>query len=214
MTRVAVVVPTFRSAEDISDKVSRVLIAGLFLALAWRLGLDFVETQRPTDLLLLVGQALVVIFTLIRRPAHSIDRRMVARFVTTISMLLPLFVRPSTTPGIISEALATSIVAFGLAIVVGGKISLGSSFGVLPANRGVMERGLYRFVRHPIYLGYLITHVPFLAAHPSGWNAAVLITGDVALVVRAFYEEQTLGQDPQYVRYCRSVKWRLLPGIC
>ena len=63
-----------------------------------------------------------------------------------------------------------------------------------------MERGLYRIVRHPIYLGYLLTHIPFLAAHPSGWNVAVLVAGDAALIVRALYEEQTLGRDPQYVR--------------
>ncbi len=97
---------------------------------------------------------------------------------------------------------------------MGGKISLGYSFGLLPANRGVMERGLYRIVRHPIYLGYLLTHIPFLAAHPSGWNAAVLLVGDAALIVRALYEEKTLGRDPQYVRYCQTVKWRLVPGIC
>ena len=85
---------------------------------------------------------------------------------------------------------------------------------MLPANRGVMVRGLYRIVRHPIYLGYLLTHAPFLAAHPSGWNLAVLLIGDIALIVRALYEEETLGQDPQYVQYCRTVRWRLVPGIC
>ena len=106
------------------------------------------------------------------------------------------------------------LLGIGLMVVVGGKISLGYSFGLLPANRGVMERGLYRIVRHPIYLGYLLTHIPFLAAHPSGWNAAVLLVGDAALIVRALYEEQTLGRDPQYVQYCQTVKWRIVPGIC
>ncbi len=202
------------SVADFGETSSKVLIAGLFLALAWRLGHDFVQTQRPTDLLMLVGEALVVVLTCLRRPAQTVDRRAVVRIVTFVSLLLPMMVRPSAGPGLISEAAAASMAALGLAIVVAGKISLGWSFGLLPANRGVMERGLYRIVRHPIYLGYLLTHAPFLMAHPSGWNLVALLVGDTALFVRALYEEATLGRDPQYVQYCRTVKWRLVPGIC
>ena len=29
----------------------------------------------------------------------------------------------------------------------------------MPANRGIVCTGIYRVVRHPIYLGYSITHV-------------------------------------------------------
>jgi protein-S-isoprenylcysteine O-methyltransferase Ste14 len=196
------------------ENLSRLLVGALFLTLAWRLLRDFLDTNRATDLLLLVGEALVVVLTCLRRPASVVDRRSVVRLVTAVSMTLPLLSQPARIAPILPEAAAATLLGLGLLIVVGGKISLGYSFGLLPANRGVMERGLYRIVRHPIYLGYLLTHVPFLAAHPSGWNAAVLLLGDAALIVRALYEEETLGRDPQYVRYCQSVKWRLLPGIC
>ena len=197
-----------------SETCSRIMVGGLFFALAWRLLGDFLETSRATDLLLLVGEALVVVLTCLRRPASVVDRRPLVRLVTAVSMMFPLLSKPAHVAPIIPEAAAAMLVGVGLLVVVGGKISLGYSFGLLPANRGVMERGLYRFVRHPIYLGYLLTHIPFLAAHPSGWNAAVLLAGDAALIVRALYEEETLGRDPQYVRYCQSVKWRLVPGIC
>lgn len=197
-----------------SENLSRVLVGTLFLTLAWRLLGDFLETNRATDLLLLVGEALVVVLTCLRRPASVVDRRAAVRLVTAVSMTFPLLSQPARIAPILPEAAAATLLGLGLLIVVGGKISLGYSFGLLPANRGVMERGLYRIVRHPIYLGYLLTHIPFLAAHPSGWNAAVLLIGDGALVVRALYEEETLGRDPQYVRYCQTVKWRLLPGIC
>lgn len=203
-----------RFVADRAETVSRLLVGALFLALAWRLGVDFAKTQRVTDLLLLVGEGLVVILTCIRRPAHIVDRRSSARLVTTLSMLAPLLVRPSSASPFMSEAAATTVAALGLAVVVGGKMSLGTSFGLLPANRGVMVGGLYRFVRHPIYMGYLLTHIPFLAAHPSSWNLMVIVVGDAALIVRALYEEKTLGTDPQYVRYCQIVKWRLVPGIC
>jgi protein-S-isoprenylcysteine O-methyltransferase Ste14 len=193
---------------------SRVLVGALFFLLAWRLLGDFMVTGRATDLLLLVGEALVVVLTCLRRPASVVDRRPLVRLVTAVSMTFPLLSKPAQTAPIIPETAAAMLLGIGLLVVVGGKMSLGYSFGLLPANRGVMERGLYKIVRHPIYLGYLLTHIPFLAAHPSGWNAAVLLAGDAALIVRAFYEEKTLGHDPKYVRYCETVRWRLVPGIC
>jgi protein-S-isoprenylcysteine O-methyltransferase Ste14 len=196
------------------DNWSRVLVGALFFALAWRLLGDYMQTNRATDLLLLVGEALVVVLTCLRRPASVVDRRPMVRLVTAVSMTFPLLSEPAHVAPILTEAAAAMMLGLGLLVVVGGKISLGYSFGLLPANRGVMERGLYRVVRHPIYLGYLLTHIPFLAAHPSGWNAAVLLAGDAALIVRALYEEETLGRDPQYVRYCQTVKWRIVPGIC
>ena len=203
-----------RLSSRACENWSRLLVGALFFTLAWRLLGDFLETNRATDLLLLVGEALVVVLTCLRRPASVVDRRPVVRLVTAISMTFPLLSAPTRLEPIIPEAAAATLLGLGLLVVVGGKMSLGYSFGLLPANRGVMERGLYRIVRHPIYLGYLLTHIPFLAAHPSAWNAAVLLAGDAALIVRALYEEQTLGRDPQYVRYCQAVKWRLVPGIC
>ena len=207
------VAPRSRLLEGLPETTARVVIGGLFMALAWRLGGDFLKTGRPTDLLLLVGESLVVILTCLRRPAVAIDHRTAARLVTAASMVSPLMVRPVQQGGVIPDTAAASLAVFGLLLVIAGKMSLGYSFGLLPANRGVIERGLYRVIRHPIYLGYLLTHAPFLAAHPSAWNLSVMILGDAALIVRASYEEETLSQDPQYRRYCEVVRWRLIPRV-
>ena len=74
-----------------------------------------------------------------------------------------------------AEAVTVTISACGLIVVIGGKVSLGRSFGLMPANRGVVSTGLYRLVRHPIYMGYLITHVGFVAANPTIWNLMTLV---------------------------------------
>ncbi|MEO5740304.1 MAG: hypothetical protein ABIS29_06890, partial [Vicinamibacterales bacterium] len=129
---------------------SRTMVGALFLLLAWRLLGDFMLTGRATDLLLLVGEALVVVLTCLRRPASIVDRRPLVRLVTAVSMTFPLLSKPAQVAPMIPEAAAAMLLGIGLLVVVGGKISLGYSFGLLPANRGVMERGLYRIVRHPI----------------------------------------------------------------
>ena len=72
---------------------------------------------------------------------------------------------------------------------------------------------MYRFVRHPIYLGYLVTHVAFLVASPSAWNIVALVIADGALLARAVCEEQTLAMDPAYREYQTRVGWRVLPGV-
>jgi protein-S-isoprenylcysteine O-methyltransferase Ste14 len=68
-------------------------------------------------------------------------------------------------------------------------------------------------VRHPIYMGYLVTHVAFLVANPTPWNIITLFVADLALMVRAVYEERVLAQDDAYREYQQKIRWRVAPGI-
>jgi len=68
-------------------------------------------------------------------------------------------------------------------------------------------------VRHPIYTGYLITHVAFFIADPIPWNAVVILIADTALILRALMEERVLSNDVEYQGYCRRVGWHLVPGV-
>ena len=98
--------------------------------------------------------------------------------------------------------------------MIAGKLSLGRSFGLMPANRGIVSTGLYRLVRHPIYMGYLVTHVAFVAANPTPWN--MLTAGErrtSALLARAVCEERTLARDRAYREYQQVVRWRVMPGV-
>jgi protein-S-isoprenylcysteine O-methyltransferase Ste14 len=133
--------------------------------------------------------------------------------MTTLSLAGPPLLRANSETGFVSDAATAMISAVGLALVVLGKITLGRSFGVVPANRGVVVRGPYSFVRHPIYTGYLITHVGFMVANPLPWNAIVIVIADIALVVRALMEEKVLSADVEYQGYCRRVGWHLVPGV-
>jgi len=197
----------------VGDLLARGIVAGLFLALAANLFNDFMQTGHVTGLLLLASELLVAVFTMTRRRTNDVDRSMKALLLTGTSVLGPALLRASTGNALAPDALTVTVSAVGLLIVVAGKLTLGRSFGIVPANRGVVTGGPYDLVRHPIYLGYMITHLAFLVAHPSLQNLIVLAIADAALVARALVEERTLEKDSLYQAYCRRVGWHLVPGV-
>lgn len=198
---------------DLRETAAKVGLGALMLVLAYRLWGDFQATGHITGLLLLVSELLVVVLTIVRRPASIIDRSWQARVIAGVSILGPPLVRPIVNAQLVPDLYTAALSMCGLAFLIGGKLSLGRSFGLMPANRGIVCSGVYRVVRHPIYAGYLITHLGFLAAHPGARNILLLMVADAALMVRATYEERTLVQDAAYAAYSSRVRWRVLPGL-
>ncbi len=201
-----------RRRERLADLFARAVTCCLFVLLAVRIGREFLQTGHVTGLLLLVSEALVVLLTVARRRAVVVDRSWSARLVTTIAIIGVPFITPRG-HAMAPDMMTASISAVGLLIIIVGKLTLGRSFGLMPANRGVVSSGVYGVVRHPIYMGYLITHIGFLAAHASLWNLVVLGVSDLALMVRAIYEERTLAKDPEYAHYMTGVRYRVCPGL-
>ena len=197
----------------VTDLMSRALIVMLFTMLSINLLADFRHTGHVTGLLLLVGEALVVILTVVRRRAIQVDRSVAAGILTMLSIAGPPMLRASDVAALVPDVATAMISAVGLGLVVIGKMALGRSFGLVPANRGIVVRGPYTVVRHPIYTGYLITHLGFFMADPTGWNAAVILIADSALILRALMEERVLSADAEYQSYCRRVGWHLVPGV-
>ena len=204
--------PRAQAARDRADLASKLVIVTLFSSMVMRLAADAARTGRVTGVLMLVSEALVVALTLLRRNAASVDRTWAARLLTAFSTFGPPLVRPVGAVAAV-EPFTVTLMGVGLMFVLVGKISLGRSFGLAPANRGVVSTGIYRFLRHPIYLGYLITHLGFVIANLSVWNVALLGAGDFALMLRACREERTLAADPAYRSYMQRVRWRVVPGV-
>jgi protein-S-isoprenylcysteine O-methyltransferase Ste14 len=195
------------------DLIARAVLTGLYLFLMRSLLGDFLQTGRITGLLLLASESLVIVFTIARRPAQIVDRSPVSVVATAISAVGPLIVRTAPGAGMLPDLVTTLVSGIGLSITIAGKLALGRSFGIVPANRGVVIAGAYNIVRHPIYTGYLITHLAFAIAHPLAWNAIVLAIADVALVLRALREERVLRADREYENYCQRVAWHVVPGV-
>src|SRR5262245_15717224 len=116
--------------EQARDLIARALVGGLFALLSMNLLADFMRTGHITGLLLLVSEALIVVLTVIRRRARIIDRSTAAAVATTVSIVGPPLLRATDTPGLLPDAATAVISAFGLLLVIGGKMTLGRSFGI------------------------------------------------------------------------------------
>jgi len=202
-----------RNAERMRDLGARAAVGALFALLSVSLLTDFIRTGRVTGLLLLVSESLVVFLMVVRRRAGRVDRSVPAAVVTALSLAGPPLLRPANLTPLAPDLVTASLSAAGLLVVIVGKIALGRSFGIVPANRGVVASGPYAVVRHPIYAGYLLTHIAFVMAHPRLMNAAIVIAADAALIVRALMEERVMAEDATYRVYCRRVEWHLVPGV-
>jgi len=199
--------------DTIRDLAARFFVAALFAMLSVNLLSDFMRTGRITGLLLLASESMVVVLTIFRRRAHLIDRSMAAAAATILSLAGPPLVRAGSAHALLPDAVTAIVSAVGLLLVIAGKVALGRSFGIAPANRGVVSRGPYGWMRHPIYTGYLVTHIAFAIAQPTAWNLTIFLIADGAMIVRALIEERLLCGDERYQSYCARVAWHLVPGI-
>src|SRR5439155_20201520 len=124
-----------------------------------------------------VSESMVDVLTVARRRAAFVDSSTKAATVTMVSLSAPFMLRTADNAALAPDTLTMLISAIGLIIVVASKITLGRSFGLVPANRGVVVRGPYTFVRHPIYAGYIVAHVAFFLAQATSCNAEVSLIG-------------------------------------
>jgi protein-S-isoprenylcysteine O-methyltransferase Ste14 len=104
----------------------------------------------------------------------------------------------------------------GIALLVAGIASLGNSVSPYPRpheGSDLRDRGAYRFVRHPIYGGLLLTGLGWaVIASP----VALVPVAALALVfeLKARVEESMLSERfPGYAAYRSRVRWRFVPGI-
>ena len=110
-----------------------------------------------------------------------------------------------------AAGLALVTLAAGLSLV--SLLALGRLFGVRPALRGLVTSGPYRFVRHPLYLSYVLADIGY---NLQEWNFVTLLlvlVGWASLVYRIHAEERVISQQAEWPAYVVLVRYRLFPGL-
>jgi protein-S-isoprenylcysteine O-methyltransferase Ste14 len=162
--------------------------------------------------------ALVVILFAIRRRAIKGHRAtmlqgavaLVGTFLLNVVAYLPIEDSTST-----ASLLASSVVVLiGTLFTIWSLSILGRCFGLFPEVRGLVLRGPYRLVRHPVYLGEAVSALGLLLAKPHPLVVAVFAAFLALQYWRIIYEERALSAayPGEYPAYARRVP-RLVPGL-
>ncbi len=147
------------------------------------------QTQLIFFLLLVLRDFAAGYFFLKRKPAQSKG----PKFLTVLAYLssaMPLLYLDSTV-SLKALFLASDLLAiFGFLIVVLATVELGTSIGISPANRGLVRSGIYRYIKHPMYLGYVVSEIGLVFLNPA--NAILLAISVSFYALRARSENEIL----------------------
>lgn len=108
------------------------------------------------------------------------------------------------------------LLVIGLVITVVAILQLRTSITPFPTPRPggkLVTTGMYRWVRHPIYLGVVATALGYSAYAADGGKVVFVVLLYLLLHYKSAYEESML--DRQYAGYdaYRQRTGRILPGI-
>ena len=105
----------------------------------------------------------------------------------------------------------------GLGLAIAGRMQLGrnwldlENFAVRPTQT-IVDRGIYRYVRHPIYTGDLLL-VTGLELVLRSWLVLAVVPLALVIVKQVLAEETLLSRAfPSYARYCAETK-RFIPFV-
>jgi protein-S-isoprenylcysteine O-methyltransferase Ste14 len=173
----------------------------------------YVQTHRLIGIVFFVQQTLVALAYLIRRPARLVSRRLDDWLLAFGGTFAGVMFRPGGAHPAWGVQTGLALQLLGVAIVVASLLTLGRSFGFAAADRGVVVRGPYAVVRHPMYASYLLLQSGYLLQSLSVRNAAVLLFGSLCNAGRALAEERLLSNNREYAPYRSHVRWRMIPGV-
>lgn len=199
---------TLRGLGAVAGNLALAILFGLF-ALAHLNA--FLLFGRASTLLVVGKESLDSLFYLTRSGARSFSRSPYAWIVGFGGTFVPVLLRPTADP--VDSLVGQILIYAGLAFQAAAMLSLRRSIGIVPANRGIRSSGLYRVVRHPLYLSYVISHAGYWICNPSAHNAGVIAAAILLQVLRIFNEERFLHRDPEYVAFAQRTRWALLPGV-
>ena len=172
----------------------------------------FLETHRPIGLVFAVQQAWVAAVFLLRRRPLSVSRRPLDWVAAYAGWFTGFLVRPEGVHTSWGVAVGFWAQVAALLLWAWAFARLARSYGIVPADRGLVTAGPYAFVRHPLYASYLVGGIGYLLQSASFWNVAVVLVTVGWQLVRITAEERHLA-GPDYASYRARVRWRLCPGV-
>jgi protein-S-isoprenylcysteine O-methyltransferase Ste14 len=176
-----------------------------------RLELAFVEEAATVAFLALVVALFVIRHRGLRGEHAALLPATVALSGTFLLNGVGYLPVPDTTSA--AALMASSVVVIGGTLwSIWSLATLGRCFGILPEARGLVTGGPYRLVRHPVYVGEIVSAIGLLLAKPEAKIAVIFLAFVGLQYWRTVYEERALviAFPEAYPAYARRVA-RLVP---
>lgn len=181
-----------------------------FLLFAWAHAVAFVHTLRISIVIILAKVVLDLHFYVRRSTGPFISTSAYAWLVALGGTVAPLLLRPTADE---SDFLpGTMLLIIGVALQIYVFRTLNGSFEAV-GRRGVRGDGLYRFVRHPLYLAFILSQYGYVLCHTSLYNIAICALVIYLQVLRINEEERLLQGDEKFQEYAEQTPWRILPKV-
>jgi protein-S-isoprenylcysteine O-methyltransferase Ste14 len=194
------------------DFAERAVIVALYAYLVTRFA--FSIQDQPLNAVYLATEGLVMLLVLFRRRTDHISASVKDWAVAFAGTFLPMLVSPGGPMSFGPHVLISGILLFlGFSLSVWAKLQLRRSFGIVAAHRGLKTSAPYSLIRHPMYLGYLLSHLGFILLNWTAWNMAILTCWICLQLARIHAEEKLLAGDPDFRKHMQRVRYRLLPLV-
>jgi len=202
------------SFEGLRHAGSNIGLAMMFFIAAFPSGGQGMHLTRLTDAIWSVGLIMMGVFCVMRpRPvAVMLDWRAIVSGLGAF-VLPTLMSRANFTASGLAYQTGVVLEFLGITLSQVARVYMGHAFAVLPANRGIVSKGPFHFVRHPVYLGWTLLVIGFSVTYPSPWNMLMMIACMSLTFWRIHLEEELLGADPAYCDYRARVPYRMIPGV-
>ena len=173
----------------------------------------YLQSHRLIGAVFFLEQAWFIVLFLIRRPPRVVTDRAGAWLLAAAGTFGGLLLRPQGAHPEWGVEAGLGLQLAGLALAVASLAALGRSFGFVAADRGLVTRGPYAVVRHPVYSAYVLIQFGYVLQAVSMRNVAVLAVVTGCNAGRAICEERVLAEHSDYATYRGRVRRRLIPGV-
>ncbi|MCM2349721.1 MAG: hypothetical protein NDI69_06850 [Bacteriovoracaceae bacterium] len=150
------------------------------------------QTQLLFFLLLVLRDFAAGYFFLKRTPAET-KSNTTTSIISYISAAMPLFYFSSTEESRVLLLISNLLAIIGFLLVALATVELGTSIGISPAKRELVTSGIYKWVRHPMYSGYVLSEFGMTLVNPL--NLVLFLISSALYYYRSWRERLILEAD-------------------
>jgi protein-S-isoprenylcysteine O-methyltransferase Ste14 len=156
------------------------------------------------------NQSLYVLFYIVRKRAVASSTSAFDWGIAFSATFIGTLLRPAMP---LYMDFGTILIGIGTILNIISVSYLNRSIGTVPAERSIKTRGIYRFIRHPIYSSDIISLFGYLLVNLSLANFCIVVSNTIIQIIRLNREELFLSRSKTYKEYSERTKWRLIPFL-